>query len=36
VHEDPSSHPTIDEREKKYINDSLWGTDVVKVGFGDN
>ncbi|EDX07390.1 GD25524 [Drosophila simulans] len=30
VHEDPSSHPSIDEREKKYINDSLWGTDVVK------
>ncbi|KAH8309436.1 putative inorganic phosphate cotransporter isoform X1 [Drosophila kikkawai] len=30
VHEDPSVHPTIDEREKKYINDALWGTDVVK------
>nr|XP_016930108.1 putative inorganic phosphate cotransporter isoform X1 [Drosophila suzukii] len=30
VHEDPSSHPTIDEREKKYINDALWGSDVVK------
>ncbi|XP_030380306.1 putative inorganic phosphate cotransporter isoform X1 [Scaptodrosophila lebanonensis] len=30
VFEDPSSHPRIDEREKKYINDSLWGADVVK------
>lgn len=31
VYEDPSVHPRIDEREKRYINDSLWGTDVVKV-----
>ncbi|XP_034102873.1 putative inorganic phosphate cotransporter isoform X1 [Drosophila albomicans] len=30
VFEDPSVHPRIDEREKRYINDSLWGTDVVK------
>ncbi|KRF97475.1 uncharacterized protein Dwil_GK10727, isoform B [Drosophila willistoni] len=30
VHEDPSSHPTIDEREKRYINDALWGADVIK------
>ncbi|XP_030386614.1 putative inorganic phosphate cotransporter [Scaptodrosophila lebanonensis] len=30
VFEDPSSHPRIDESEKKYINDSLWGADVVK------
>lgn len=26
VYEDPSSHPTIDEKERKYINSSLWGT----------
>lgn len=31
VYEDPSVHPRIDEREKRYINDSLWGTDVIKV-----
>ncbi|KAH8372853.1 hypothetical protein KR009_006573 [Drosophila setifemur] len=30
VYEDPSVHPKIDEREQKYINDALWGTDVVK------
>ncbi|XP_023161684.2 putative inorganic phosphate cotransporter isoform X1 [Drosophila hydei] len=30
VFEDPTSHPRIDEREKRYINDSLWGTDVIK------
>ncbi|XP_055923202.1 putative inorganic phosphate cotransporter isoform X1 [Eupeodes corollae] len=27
VYEDPSSHPTIDEKEKKYINHSLCRTD---------
>ncbi|XP_055703598.1 putative inorganic phosphate cotransporter isoform X1 [Phlebotomus papatasi] len=26
IYEDPSSHPTIDEKEKKYIISSLWGT----------
>ncbi|XP_026482187.1 putative inorganic phosphate cotransporter isoform X2 [Ctenocephalides felis] len=26
VHEDPEVHPTIDQREKKYIVSSLWGT----------
>lgn len=26
VHEDPSSTPNIDEQEKKYIMNSLWGT----------
>lgn len=31
VHEDPSSHPTIDEKEKKYILSSLWGTANVTV-----
>lgn len=30
VFEDPSVHPTIDEREKKYINDALWGVNDVK------
>ena len=33
VYEDPSSHPKIDEREKKYINHSLWGTNEIKVCF---
>ncbi|XP_067626518.1 putative inorganic phosphate cotransporter isoform X2 [Eurosta solidaginis] len=31
IYEDPSSHPKIDEREKKYINTSLWGTGDQKV-----
>lgn len=26
VHEDPSTTPNIDEQEKKYIMNSLWGT----------
>lgn len=26
IHEDPSTHPTIEEKEKKYILSSLWGT----------
>ncbi|KAH8421058.1 hypothetical protein KR222_006591 [Zaprionus bogoriensis] len=30
VFEDPTVHPRIDEREKRYINDSLWGSDVIK------
>ncbi|GBP02848.1 Putative inorganic phosphate cotransporter [Eumeta japonica] len=34
VYEDPSSHPKIDEREKKYINHSLWGTNDIKVTNG--
>lgn len=31
VHEDPSSHPHMDEKEKKYILSSLWGTANVTV-----
>lgn len=31
VHEDPSSHPNMDEKEKKYILSSLWGTANVTV-----
>ncbi|KAM7341817.1 putative inorganic phosphate cotransporter protein picot isoform 1-T1 [Cochliomyia hominivorax] len=31
VYEDPSSHPSIDERERKYINHSLWGTNDIKI-----
>lgn len=31
VYEDPCSHPTICEREKKYINNSLWGTNEMKI-----
>jgi MFS transporter, ACS family, solute carrier family 17 (sodium-dependent inorganic phosphate cotransporter), member 5 len=30
-HEDPGVHPTIDEREKKYIMSSLWGTSAMTV-----
>ena len=30
-YEDPNSHPTIDEKERKYINHSLWGTNDSKV-----
>lgn len=26
IHEDPTVHPTIEEKEKKYIMSSLWGT----------
>lgn len=33
VYEDPSSHPKIDEREKKYINTSLWGATEIKVTY---
>ncbi len=31
VYEDPSSHPKMDEKEKKYILSSLWGTANVTV-----
>lgn len=31
VHEDPTSHPNIDEKEKKYIISSLWGTASITV-----
>lgn len=31
VYEDPSSHPRIDEKEKKYIISSLWGTANITV-----
>ncbi|KAL5286991.1 Picot family protein [Megaselia abdita] len=30
-YEDPNSHPTIDEKERKYINHSLWGTSDIKI-----
>lgn len=33
VHEDPSTHPHIDEKEKKYINSALWGTSNITVAF---
>jgi ACS family sodium-dependent inorganic phosphate cotransporter-like MFS transporter 5 len=26
VYEDPQANPKIDEREKKYISESIWGT----------
>ncbi|XP_031637844.1 putative inorganic phosphate cotransporter isoform X2 [Contarinia nasturtii] len=29
IYEDPSTHPTIEEKEKKYILSSLWGTTNV-------
>lgn len=35
VHEDPSTHPSIDEKEKKYINSALWGTTNVTVSVVD-
>lgn len=35
VYEDPSSHPRIDEKEKKYIINSLWGTSNITVS-GEN
>lgn len=31
VHEDPSTHPNIDEKEKKYIISALWGTSAITV-----
>lgn len=31
VYEEPSSHPHIDEKEKKYIVSSLWGAAAVSV-----
>lgn len=31
VYEEPSSHPHIDEKEKKYIVSSLWGAANVSV-----
>lgn len=31
VHEDPSTHPTISEKERKYIISSLWGTANITV-----
>lgn len=33
VYEDPSSHPHIDEKEKKYIVSSLWGASTVTVSY---
>lgn len=31
VHEDPESHPTISQEEKKYIVHSLWGASGASV-----
>lgn len=31
VYEDPSTHPNIDEKERKYINSALWGATNVTV-----
>lgn len=31
VYEDPSTHPTISEKERKYIISSLWGTANITV-----
>lgn len=31
VYEDPSTHPSIDEKERKYINSALWGATNVTV-----
>lgn len=31
VYEDPTSHPHINEKEKKYIQSALWGTAAVSV-----
>lgn len=31
VYEEPTSHPHIDEKEKKYIVSALWGTATVSV-----
>lgn len=31
VYEDPSTHPRIEEKEKKYIISSLWGTANITV-----
>lgn len=31
VYEDPQTHPKIDEKERKYIVDSLWGTAKMTV-----
>ena len=31
VYEDPSSHPTMNEAERTYINTILWGTSTNKV-----
>lgn len=36
VYEDPSVHPTIDEKEKKYIMTSLWGKADMTVRILDN
>lgn len=33
VYEEPTSHPHIDEKEKKYIVSALWGTAAVSVSF---
>jgi MFS transporter, ACS family, solute carrier family 17 (sodium-dependent inorganic phosphate cotransporter), member 5 len=30
-HEDPTVHPTISERERKYIMSSLWGSSNATV-----
>lgn len=31
VYEDPSTHPKINDKEKKYILSALWGTTNVAV-----
>lgn len=31
VYEDPTTHPNIKEKEKKYIISALWGTSGVSV-----
>lgn len=31
VYEDPNTHPSITEQEKKYINLSVWGTEGMSV-----
>lgn len=31
VYEEPDSHPTIPDDEKKYIVTSVWGTDGISV-----
>lgn len=33
VHEDPNVHPSMDEKEKKYIISSLWGTANATVSY---
>lgn len=31
VYEDPNHHPTINESERQYINDAVWGKVVEEV-----